>query len=743
MKIKEMHATFGALERRTLAPGPGLTIIQAPNEGGKSTWCAFLRAMLYGIPTRERDKQGVQAEKNRYQPWSGAAMEGQLRLTWQGKEIILRRGPRGTVPFGSFQAVDGATGMPLSYLTGSGEELLGVSRAVYERSAFIGQGRTAVDAAPELEARIAALVSTGEEEISYSQVQRQLKAWQNRRKYRQNGLIPQLEEEGRQRSAALVSQQAASRMAQERGETAAALEEERDLLAQESNVYRRREQAQRRQVYEDAQQELEQAVQDWKRLDRELNREGRTPVRETLRSLQDELAAVRNLTQEGKNAESVRAACAETARQANHIVDQEPYFTGMSPEEARYVAQRDADVCLAEEEGGGLALPILSLGLAAACAAVGVVVTPWGYVPAAVLALAGIWLLVRRSSKRSRQQQEQEEILQHYRADQPEDILRLAEEYAQRWEQANEADQALERAEGKVLHLRRERDSRWVSLLGTVRAFAPGAKDPVTVSAALSRALYLREKRGEAGTRLESARKLVNGLPVPEDLPPADEKITPRYEADETARRLGEAERKLAQVRREESEARGQLAALGDPAECEARLEEISEELDRRQTEYEAITLALEALEEADRELQSRFSPALNRRAGALLRQLTGGAYESVSVARDFSAQVRAEGEILPRMASALSQGTVDQMYLAVRLAVCELALPAGDPIPLVLDDALANFDDERARLALDCLAELARERQILLFTCHSREADYLADRPEVTILRLDDGERR
>ena len=41
MKIKEMHATFGALERRTLAPGPGLTIIQAPNEGGKSTWCAF------------------------------------------------------------------------------------------------------------------------------------------------------------------------------------------------------------------------------------------------------------------------------------------------------------------------------------------------------------------------------------------------------------------------------------------------------------------------------------------------------------------------------------------------------------------------------------------------------------------------------------------------------------------------------------------------------------------------------
>lgn len=741
MKIKEMHATFGALERRTLTPGPGLTIIQAPNEGGKSTWCAFLRAMLYGIPTRERDKQGVLAEKNRYQPWSGAAMEGQLRLTWQGKEIILRRGPRGNVPFGAFQAVDGATGMPLSYLTGNGDELLGVPRAVYERSAFIGQGRTAVDAAPELEARIAALVSTGEEEISYSQVQRQLKAWQNRRKYRQNGVIPQLEEEGRQRSAALVRQQAARRSAEERGERASALEEERDLLAREANVYQNREQAQRRQVYEEAQRDLEQAAQNWKRLDRELNREGRTPVRETLRSLQDELAAVRNLTQEGKNADSVRAACAETARQASHMVDQEPYFTGMSPEEARYVAQRDAEACTAQEEGGGLALPMLSLGLAVACAAVGVVLTPWGYVPAVVLAALGGWLLFRRSARRSRQQQDQEDILQHYHVDHPDHILQLAEEYAARWQRASEADQALERAEGKVLHLRRERDSRWVSLLGTVRSFAPGAKDPVTVSAALSRALYLREKREEAGVRLENAQKLVKGLPVPQDLPPAEEGVTPRYDPRETADRLSQVEHKLAQVRREESEAKGQLAALGDPAECEARLEEISEELAQRRTEYDAITMALAALEEADRELQARFSPALNRRAGALMRRLTGGAYESVSVARDFSAQVRPEGEILPRSSSALSQGTVDQLYLAVRLAVCELALPGDDPVPLVLDDALANFDDRRAQLALDCLAELAKERQILLFTCHSREGAYLAGRPDVTILTLQEQE--
>ena len=70
---------------------------------------------------------------------------------------------------------------------------------------------------------------------------------------------------------------------------------------------------------------------------------------------------------------------------------------------------------------------------------------------------------------------------------------------------------------------------------------------------------------------------------------------------------------------------------------------------------------------------------------------------------------------------------------LAVRLAVCQLCLPGEDPAPLVLDDALVTFDDRRMALALDALAELGRERQILLFTCQEREENYLEGRPGVT----------
>ena len=57
-------------------------------------------------------------------------------------------------------------------------------------------------------------------------------------------------------------------------------------------------------------------------------------------------------------------------------------------------------------------------------------------------------------------------------------------------------------------------------------------------------------------------------------------------------------------------------------------------------------------------------------------------------------------------------------MYLAVRLAVCELALPEGESCPLIIDDALVNLDEARQQQAMSLLAQIARKRQVILFTC-------------------------
>ena len=89
MIIYEMTATFGKLEHQVLTLRPGLNVIHAPNEWGKSTWCAFLVAMLYGIDTRAKSTKSILADKEHYAPWSGTPMEGRIDLNWNDMDITI------------------------------------------------------------------------------------------------------------------------------------------------------------------------------------------------------------------------------------------------------------------------------------------------------------------------------------------------------------------------------------------------------------------------------------------------------------------------------------------------------------------------------------------------------------------------------------------------------------------------------------------------------------------------------
>ena len=73
MKLLQLTATFGCLQGDTLEFGPGMTLIGAPNGSGKSTWCAFLRTMLYGLDTRQRDRRQKPLPALERLPHGGAA----------------------------------------------------------------------------------------------------------------------------------------------------------------------------------------------------------------------------------------------------------------------------------------------------------------------------------------------------------------------------------------------------------------------------------------------------------------------------------------------------------------------------------------------------------------------------------------------------------------------------------------------------------------------------------------------
>ena len=204
--------------------------------------------------------------------------------------------------------------------------------------------------------------------------------------------------------------------------------------------------------------------------------------------------------------------------------------------------------------------------------------------------------------------------------------------------------------------------------------------------------------------------------------PPAPPKSAdlPRSDPAQVRAELERVGRELAQARDRRARAQGEEAALGGLEPMEEQLAALEEAIQGEERELAALNLALDALKAANAQLQARFSPALNAQAGALLSRLTGGRYTALTFTRAFEALARGDAEA--RSAQLLSQGTADQVYLALRLAICLLALPGSDPPPLILDDALVCFDDARLRLCLDLLRELAEGRQILLFTCQSRE---------------------
>ena len=139
MKIYSMTATFGKLEHQTLTLQPGLNIIEAPNEWGKSTWCAFLVNMLYGLDTRAKSTKTALADKDRYAPWSGAPMSGRIDLNWNGRDITIQRQTKGRLTFGEFSAYETNTGLPVEELNGlnCGQMLLGVERSVFTRAGFL------------------------------------------------------------------------------------------------------------------------------------------------------------------------------------------------------------------------------------------------------------------------------------------------------------------------------------------------------------------------------------------------------------------------------------------------------------------------------------------------------------------------------------------------------------------------------------------------------------------------------
>lgn len=193
MVILRMQATFGCLDGAVLELSDGLNCLVLPNGAGKSTWAAFLTAMFYGVDPAARKSRGRLPVRLQFAPWSGKPMAGIVHLKLETREIVLERSSAAR-PMDTFRAYDPVTGQAVAGLTGDncGQVLWGVERAVFLRTAMIG-GDLSVTADQALLQRLQNLASTGRESDSARAAAETLKAWKNRCRYHNTGLLPETE----------------------------------------------------------------------------------------------------------------------------------------------------------------------------------------------------------------------------------------------------------------------------------------------------------------------------------------------------------------------------------------------------------------------------------------------------------------------------------------------------------------------------------------------------------------------
>ena len=162
------------------------------------------------------------------------------------------------------------------------------------------------------------------------------------------------------------------------------------------------------------------------------------------------------------------------------------------------------------------------------------------------------------------------------------------------------------------------------------------------------------------------------------------------------------------------------LAALKTQAEG---LKEIIQENDRISQELAAIDLAQDTMTELSTSIRDSFGLYLNKEASDLINGITGGIYNSMSVDENLNVFMNTKTKLVPM--EQVSSGTMDQIYLALRLAAARLIQSGPEKMPLIFDDSFVLYDDERLRSALKWLAS-AVDGQIIMFTCHQREAQVL-----------------
>lgn len=683
MKILSIQGHFGNMNGQKIDFTDRLCCRVLPNGWGKTTVCAFIRVMLYGLNTAKRDTANALSDKTRYYPQDGKPMGGRMTVEFTGRPVTIVRESNRAGLMQGFQAFYEDTGELCTLLTARncGQVLLGMGEDAFLSSAMI-DGLDMTRPSSELSELILSMAQSGDTNARCGTALKALARWRlDLNSGNGHGEQPRLEEECRaaeKRLAEITAMENKTAVQRAHAEKLSAeADKARETYEKIYLVYAGK------MVGEESQLRI-------------LKADSEKRIRNLKDGLPDEV-----LLREAEEALYGYEGAVRLEREKRSGM---PYVDSNFKHRLREVDERKTTE---EVKRNRVTRPrirwtalVLALLLAVAAAGTALSGADFGpltkYMPYVLSGMAALALLLSFLGSVPRlddpdedyDESKQQLTLEHRRTvdDQHMAASVLQEEYDTALRAARKLWPNAETIEQAGEWIRSARDD-WQAL---------------------------RREQSKLQDILVQMKRLNDASP--KDETHKGEVDTARIRAAKARHAAEEAQQALAQME-------GRLQAYGDKNEWQSALASARLGLEQVHMQLDAIRMAEEAVKSENASLSARISPQITELAQQYLAYLTSDSYKEIKL--DSSLRARTAGDDGTLFdALRLSSGTRDQLYFALRLAVCQV-LSHQESIPLLLDDPFLTWDNKRMERGLRLLQTLSKGRQVILLTC--RQAGRLA----------------
>ncbi len=773
MTIKKIEVeNFGKFSGRLFTFKPGFNIIFGNNEDGKSTLMAFIKLMFYGSSSGKSPDISKNIRK-KYTPWSGAAMSGAIEFEHNGEDFRLQK-ELGKTPSGDKITVTNLqSGEKVSVpdATDAGQYFFNMNFAEFERSVFVDNhgAFSSESSADSLAIRISNLSVSGDESTSHTEVFSRITAAKEE-------LVSKNGKRGR-----LVDEQSKLERLKYNLDLVVAQNNGQQQLFSDINALKKEiSDLEYRIESHNLAQKVKTAKKDiavFTELTEKFNAQNH--ITQKLNSFALSPVELQGLLQEGKN---LLAQCetfySAESKKEDMISDRE--FLAITESNKRIsVLDEDLDFIdksirqsenilkqrIVQGTRKRKLLSYIPLGISAIAAVLSVVLNPtilWLSIPILLIGLGLFGILRHNINKKVLNTLSVQLSKQDF-----ENKLRHLSFYSEELSEKS-TDEILNRGHamrnGLLTELSEKLSQYGCSSMEELRAKINSVQSTgfATFTASLKatklRFIQLVSEAKNVDTfenaktvfneiesllddfqnlqhDIETLSKAVFSGKVSYDFAVSQLKSLSDFVADTEIDHNAITENPtelnfILKQKRQQLEELQQKIKLPEVTESQlvSQISDTTETLSALTDRYKSLSIASDVLEQAVSEMSKGLGTHLNKKTGEYLNLMSGGKYSDVIVSRDLNIETRCTSTESYHEWKYLSSGTVDRLYLALRLAATDIIAEKHNTLPLFLDDILAQYDSENCRRTLAFLDRYHKESgaisQLFFFTCHNHISD-------------------